>query len=93
MDLKDDYSAGVDIKDIFPADSVIAAAINQKHGLTTVEAVGQTRRQTIIVEEIRIGGVVYHRLKKTQFFYFRNKNDALIAAKTGRIKLDIYGEV
>lgn len=77
----------------FPADSVIAAAINHKHGISTVLAVGQAEdsRQTVIIERHKTDkGFYLFRVKTTTYSYHKTKANALKAAKAAGLKLKLY---
>ena len=77
----------------FPADSIIAAAVNQKHGISTVLAVGKAddSRETVIVERTQTEkGFYLFRVKITSYSYYRTKAAALSAAKATGTKLALY---
>ena len=78
--------------DPFPADSLIAAAVGQKHHLTVVEAEGRTQNgdRIVIVENLYIDGVRYHRVKRTQYTYHRSRKAAIAAAQKENVKLILY---
>jgi len=75
----------------FPADTVIAAAVNQKHGHTIVEAEGHHANKYVIIENISLDGVPVHRVKTVQYSYHRSFDAALIAAKSSKIKFQLFG--
>ncbi|MCR5137792.1 MAG: hypothetical protein K6C12_12035 [Oscillospiraceae bacterium] len=66
----------------FPADAIIAAAVNAKHGITTVEAESRSHNHYCIVERVYIGGTSVHRTKTVTYEYYKNKADAITAAKS-----------
>ena len=77
----------------FPADSIIAAAVNQRHGFSTVLAVGQAEdsRQTVIIERHKTDkGFYLFRVKTTTYSYHKTKANALKAAKAAGLKLTLY---
>ena len=75
----------------FPADTVIAAAVNQKHGHTIVEAEGHSGNKHVIIENISLDGEPVHRVKTVQYSYHRSFDAALIAAKSSKIKFQLFG--
>lgn len=79
------------IAEPFPADTVIAAAVNQAHGFTIVEAEGHSGNRHVLVENISLDGVPVHRVKTVQYSYHRSFDAALIAAKSSKIKFQLFG--
>ena len=75
----------------YPIDSLIAAAVNQKHHLTTIEAAGHSRTRSVIVERVNINGEWYHRTKTTSYLYFHTRRDAVQNARTRGIRIVEYG--
>ncbi len=77
----------------FPADSIIAAAVNQKYKYSVVVADGFSENRTVVVEKIRNEyGHVIHRVKVTELKYFQNRDDAMDYARTRKIKITEYGD-
>lgn len=77
----------------FPADSIIAAAVNHKHGFSTVLAVGEAddSRETVIVERTQTEkGFYLFRVKITRYSYYKTKAAAWKAAKATGTKLALY---
>lgn len=76
----------------FPCDSIIAAAVGQKHHLTTVEAEGRTQNgnRIVLVENLYIDGIKYHRVKRTEYTYHRSRKAAIAAAQKENVKLILY---
>lgn len=74
----------------FPADSIFAAAVNQKEGFSVVEAEGRTRNKTVIVEHVTVDGIPIHRLKLTTYSFFRSRDAAIEAAHKQNIKLLLF---
>lgn len=79
----------------FPYDSIIAAAINQEHKFSTVEAEGHSRVKSVIVEKIYHRGIWYHRVKTTGYVFFQSRNAAIENAKKRGIEITEYdnGEI
>lgn len=75
----------------FPADTVIAAAVNQKHGHTIVEAEGHSGNKHVIIENVHLDSEPVHRLKVVEYRYFKSFDSALIAAKSSQLKLQLFG--
>ena len=78
----------------YPCDAVIAAAVNHKNGITTIEAEGRTSNgdRVVLVESVMVDGVRYHRVKKTVYTYHSSKKSAIAAAKQENLKLILYGK-
>ena len=77
----------------FPCDSIIAAAVGQKHNLSVIEAEGRTinGNRVVLVEHVYVDGVRYHRVKRTEYSYHRSRKAAIAAAQKENLKLIIYG--
>ena len=79
------------IAEPYPTDVVIAAAVNQAHGFTIVEAEGHHANKYVIIENISLDGEPVHRVKTVQYSYHRSFDAALIAAKSSKIKFQLFG--
>ena len=79
------------IAEPYPTDAVIAAAVNQAHGFTIVEAEGHHANKYVIIENISLDGEPVHRVKTVQYSYHRSFDAALIAAKSSKIKFQLFG--
>lgn len=80
----------VKVETPFPADSIIAAAVAQKHRLTTIEAEGHSGNKYVIVENLCVEGTRYFRTKTVVYSYYRSKKAAIDYARTQGVKLRCY---
>lgn len=73
----------------FVPDAIIAAAVAQKHGLSVVEAEGRNKHgsKVVLIENVSVDGIGYHRVKVVEYQYFRSFNSALATAKKQRVKI------
>ena len=84
----------VEIEEPFPASDLIAAAVNSSHGFSRVLASGlaRDRKRSVIVERVTRNGEYYYREKYTVYTYFKNKDAAISAARTRRLKLTLFDD-
>lgn len=75
----------------FPADTVIAAAVNQVHHYSVVEAEGHSGNAHVFIENVCLDGIPCHRVKTVRYSYHRSFDAALIAAKSSKIKFQLFG--
>ena len=75
----------------FPTDTVIAAAVNQVHHYSVVEAEGHSGNKHVIIENISLDGIPCHRVKQVTYSYHKSFDAAMIAAKSSKIKLQFFG--
>lgn len=78
------------VSEPFPADTVIAAAVNQANGFTVVEAEGHHANKHVIIENVSLDGVPVHRVKTVQYSYHKSFAAALTAAKSNKLKLQFF---
>ena len=74
----------------FPLDSIVAAAVNAKHGLTIVEAEGHGTSRSVIVERVFVSGQRYHRVKVTRYLYYATRDEAIQAANGHGVKIKVF---
>jgi len=90
VDLSDDDVSG----DAFPVDAIIAGAINERHGISTILAEGRRykNRTIVMVERIRDEtGMPTFRTKTVVYSYHKSLENAIQAAKKPGVSLKMYG--
>ena len=79
------------IAEPYPTDAVIAAAVNQVHHYSVVEAEGHSGNTHVFIENVCLDGIPCHRVKTVRYSYHKSFDAALIAAKSSKIKFQLFG--